>query len=366
MSASKPQFNFAVEAIICFNVCFIHCLLLTTFKTITLLSSLVPSWMLTSKPCLFLSPSKASPDLLDGISMSQLFSQSSPPPLEPRPRPNGMPTPKVTSSYAKPSTPAGNAQTRPAARWWERQTTTELEIAGTVDDVINPSLLAAGATEAGGKPMAVASLRELWDEEKERSRGAGGGSQLSAPPGLELADSQDQWAPPEGLMTQDMKGAVESLARNVLGRVTARDEESERQPLSQPPSQLSMGDGDDETHTSHTELTPSGRDGLSQGSAGVAGVSSSPSNYLPKLDGTDGGAGDQGLLDMLAALRGSASQGDGDGSQFSSPRGERCTQSPSGPRSQERAFTPASSVDLGEAVAATQVPWSVWTCRSTV
>lgn len=216
--------------------------------------------------------------------------------------------------------------------------------------------------------MAVASLRELWDEEKERSRGAGGGSQLSAPPGLELADSQDPWEPPEGLLTQDMKGAVESLARNVLGRVPARDEEeSERQPFSQPPSQASAGDADGEALSPYTELTPSGRDGLSQASAvGVAGASSSPSNYLPKLDGTDGGAGDQGLLDMLAALRGSSSQGGEDLSQFSSPRGERYTQSPSGPRSQEPVFTPASSVDLGEAVAATQVPCFERTFRQMV
>lgn len=302
--------------------------------------------------------------------MSQLFSQPSSPSREPpRPRPSERPTPKVTSSYAKPPTPAGSAQTRPSARWWERQTTTELEIAGTVDDVINPSLLAAGATEADGKPMAVASLRELWDEEKERSRGAGGGSQLSAPPGLELADSQDLWEPPEGLLTQDMKGAVESLARNVLGRAPARDEEKcERQPFSQPPSQASAGDGDDQALSPQAELTPSGRDGLSQASAGVAGASSSPTNYLPKLDGTDGGGtGDQGLLDMLAALRGSSSQGGHDGgSQLSSPRGERYTQSPSGPRSQEPVFTPASSVDLGEAVAATQVPCFLRTCRHTV
>lgn len=317
--------------------------------------------MLTSKPCLLLPSCKALPDLLDGISMSQLFSQPSPPPREPRPRSKETPTPKVISSYAKPPTQAGSAHTRPAARWWERQTTTELEIAGTVDDVINPSLLATGATEVVGKPMAVASLRELWDEEKERSRRTGGGSQLSAPPGLELADSQDQWAPPEGLMTQDMKGAVESLARNVLGRVPARDEhESERQPFSQPTSHASVGDGDEATHRSHTELTPS------QSSTNVADVSSSPSNYLPKLDGTDGGAGDQGLLDMLAALRGSCSQGDGDGSQLSSPRGEIYTQSPPGPRSQERVFTPASSVDLGEAVAETQVLDFVWMRRSTV
>lgn len=211
--------------------------------------------------------------------------------------------------------------------------------------------------------MAVASLRELWDEEKERSRGAGAGSQLSAPPGLELADSQDPWEPPEGLLTQDMKGAVESLARNVLGRMPARGEESERQPFSQPPSQASAVDGDDQTLSPHADLTPSGRDGLSQASAGVAGASSSPSNYLPKLDGTDGGAGDQGLLDMLAALRGSSSQEGEDGSQFSSPRGERYTQSPSGPRSQEPICTPASSVDLGEAVAATQVPCLARTFR---
>lgn len=296
--------------------------------------------------------------------MSQLFSQPSSRSHESRPRPKERPTPKVTSSYAKPPTPVGSAQTRPSARWWERQTTTELEIAGTVDDVINPSLLAAGATEAGGKTMAVASLRELWDEEKERSRGAGGGSQLSAPPGLELADSQDPWEPPEGLLTQDMKGAVESLALNVLGRMPARDEEeSERQPFSQPPSQASADDGDDQSLSPHADLTPSGRDGLSQASAGVAGASSSPSNYLPKLDGTDGGAGDQGLLDMLAALRGSSSQGGEDGSQFSSLKGERYTQSPSGPRSQEPVFTPASSVDLGEAVAATQVPCLVRTFR---
>ena len=159
-----------------------------------------------------------------------------------------------------------------------------------------------------------------------------------------------------------MKDAVESLARNVLGRVPARDEvECDRQPYSQPLSQPSAGDGDDQALSPHAELTPSGQDGLSQASVGVAGASSSPSNYLPKLDGTDGGAGDQGLLDMLAALRGSSSQGGEDGSQFSSPKGEKYTQSPSGPRSQDPIFTPSSSVDLGEAVAATQVPCFVRT-----
>lgn len=251
-------------------------------------------------------------------------------------------------------------------KWWERQTTTELEVAGIVDDVINTRLLAAGRAETGrGKPMAVASLRELWDEEKERSRVAGGGSQLSAPPGLELADSQDVWEPPEGLLTQHMRGEVEGLARNVLQRTTPSQEEAgvlSQQEPSQPHSQASTGGNDGlNERSSEMELTPS-RDGLlSQTSAAdataVADASSPPANYLPSLGVMDDDDDvDQGLLDMIIALRGSQqSQGDGDESRLSSPIGQGYTQSPSGPLSQRPVFTPESSADQAEAVAATQV-----------
>lgn len=241
------------------------------------------------------------------------------------------------------------------ARWWERQTTTELEVTGTVDDVINPSLLTAGRAEAGGKAVAVASLRELWDEEKERSRVAGGGSQLSAPPGLELADSQDAWAPPEGLLTQDMRGTIDDLARNVLRRRPPEGGAvSAGVPSSQPRSQASAGGGGHGRPLSPVlESTPS-RDGLSQASTGVVGASDSPANYL---DGRDGSDVDQGLLDMLAALRGSQqSQREGDDLPLSTPRGVRYTQSPSVPLSQEPVGTPASSTGQAEAIVATQVP----------
>lgn len=245
-------------------------------------------------------------------------------------------------------------------RWWERQTTTELEVTGTVDDVINPSFLTAARAEAGGKAVAVASLRELWDEEKERSRVAGGGSQLSAPPGLELADSQDDWAPPDGLLTQDMRGTIDDLARNVLRRKPPEGGAvSAGVPSSQPRLQASAGGGGLGRPLSPVlESTPSrdglSRDGLSQASAGVVGASESPANYLDARDGSDV---DQGLLDMLAALRGSQqSQREGDDSPLSTPRGVRYTQSPSGPLSQEPVGTPASSTGQAEAIVATQVP----------
>ncbi len=335
--------------------------------------------------------------------MSQLFSQpSDTPPKAARPsRPPEQN--KFTPKAAAPSPgrppgkpPAGQdgggggggggggdaARSRPALKWWERQTTTELEVAGVVDDVINPRLLAAGrgAEEAGGaKPMAVASLRELWDEEKERSRVAGGGSQLSAPPGLELADSQDAWEPPEGLLTQHMRGEAEGLARNVLRRTATAPQEARgsAQPeppppyssSSQPRSQASATGGSSEPlgRPEEVETTQSSRDGvpLSQASAtdaagAVAGASGSPANYLPSPRGmVDDEEVDQGLLDMITALRGSQqSQGREEGEPLlSTPSGGRGYSQPSsGPISQKPVFTPESSADQAEAVAATQVP----------
>lgn len=310
-----------------------------------------------SKPELPLSTRQAAQDLLAGISMSQLFSPPSSPSRASRFHPYKQDTPKATSFSGNIPASSASARKRPALRWWERQSTTELEITGTVDDVINPSLLAAGRAEAGGNAMAVASLRELWDEEKERSRVAGGGSQLSAPPGLELADSQDVWEPPEGLLTQDMRGAVDNLARNVLRRNCAEEKTgvpSGRQPSSQPLSQALSGNAREQPLCPQMELTPL-PDGLSQASADIAGASASPSNYLPALDGGGGDDVDPGLLDMLAALRGSQSQRDGNESELSSPRGARYIRSPSYPRSQEPVFTPASSVEQAEAIAETQV-----------
>lgn len=290
--------------------------------------------------------------MLSGISMSQLFSQPSSPAERAQFRPYREPSPKPSPSAGKLLSSAGGARKPPLLRWWERQTTTELEVTGTVDDVINPSLLAAGRAEAGAKPMAVASLRELWDEEKERSRVAGGGSQLSAPPGLELADSQDVWEPPEGLLTQDVRGAVEELARNVLRR-------KPQETASQPRSQAFANNREKDPLSSQVDLAPSEdglSQGLSQGSAVVACASSSPETHLPPRDGSGGLDVDQSFLDMLAALRGSQSQGNGDNdSQLSSPRGGRYTHSPLGPLSQEPFPTPTSSADQTEAIVATQV-----------
>lgn len=210
--------------------------------------------------------------------------------------------------------------------------------------------------------MAVASLRELWDEEKERSRMAGGGSQLSAPPGLELADSQDTWEPPEGLLTQDMRGAVDDLALNVLRRLPAAAVEEVEANTShhqswQPRSQASNNDMSEQPLSPQVELTPSSRDGLSQISADVAGVSSSPANYLPTTLSARGNSDvDQGLLDMLAALRGSQSPRNEDDPELSSPVGGTYSQSVgSGPLSQEYVLTPSSSKDQADTAAATQV-----------
>lgn len=337
---------------------------------------------------LFLAPAapKAAQDLLAGISMSQLFSQPSATPTAARSRPPAEvrpTTPTVAaSSPAKPPTGQGGggggaSRNRPVLKWWERQTTTELEVAGIVDDVINPTLLAAGraAEPGGGKGMAVASLRELWDEEKERSRLAGGGSQLSAPPGLELADSQDAWQPPEGLLTQHMKDEVEGLARNVLRRTATGSQEtggsSQPQPSQQPrSSQGSVGGNNElllERSEEEAEMTTPSRNGvpLSQAAASaaddgaaVAGASSSPANYLPSPGGMGDEDVDQGLLDMITALRGGSqqSQGKEGESPLSPPLGRGYSQSSSGPLSQKPAFTPESSADQAEAVAATQVP----------
>lgn len=301
--------------------------------------------------------------------MSQLFSQPSATPKAARSRLyENTTTAKVTTSSpgkppASPKGQDGAARNQPPPKWWERQTTTELEVAGIVDDVINTRLLAAGGAEAErGKPMAVASLRELWDEEKERSRVAGGGSQLSAPPGLELADSQDVWEPPEGLLTQHMRGEVEGLAHNVLQRTTPLQDEtgvsSQQGPL-QPSSQASTGVGESNERLGEGELTPSRDRTLSQASApdasAVEDASSPPANYLPSPGGMDDYDDvDQGLLDLITALRGSQ-QSQGEELHLPSPIGQRYTQSPPGPLPQKPFFTPESSADQAEAVAATQV-----------
>lgn len=304
---------------------------------------------------------QATRDLLAGISMSQLFSQPS---TSPRPegfRPYKEPSPlKPTYSPGKASSAAGKSQARTVTRWWERQTTIELEITGTVEDLMNPGLLASGRAEAeaGGKAMAVASLRELWEEEKERSRAAGGGSQLSAPPGLELAGSQNVWEPPEGLLTQELKDSVENLARNVLQRNPPQDSRSpERQTASQPLSQQTPVSQRSEDYASpQLDLTPSAS-GFPQGSAGVFEASQSPANYLPARSGKGNSSVDQGLLDMLEALRGSQSQGDGELEDAqSSPRIEsKEAQSPPRSLSQQPLHTPTCAADRAEAIAETQV-----------
>ncbi|CAM9581068.1 unnamed protein product [Scytosiphon promiscuus] len=280
---------------------------------------------------------EATQDLLAGISMSQLFSQPDSTPKVPRARstPEKVPAARVGKRLpgSPPAPPGGldsTARNRPLLRWWERQTTTELEVAGIVEDVINP---------------------KLWDEEKERSRAAGGGSQLSAPPGLELADSQDVWEPPEGLLTQHVKDEVEILARNVFGRrkkettlSTQGAGESSQREASQIRSQVSTAAHGLERMSDEEALTPS-QDGPS-----------SPANYLPSQDAMDGDDDvDQGLLDMISALRGSQqSQGVEGESVLSPPTGRRYTQSPAGSLSRKPAFTPKSSTDHAEAVAATQ------------
>lgn len=307
---------------------------------------------------------QAAQDLLAGINMSQLFSQPSSSPQPLRFRHYGMPSPK--SSPPSKTSPAANARKRPAARWWERQSTTEIEVTGTVDDVINPSLLTAGKVDAGEKDVAVASLRELWDEERARARAAGGGSQLSAPPGLELADSQDAWAPPEGLLTQDMRGTVDDLARNVIRRVPSASETISRRSSSQIHSQTAQAAQASQALPSEdvqppmslpVNLTPVG-DTLSQASASVASVSESPANSLSAVDAKSGGDVDQGLFDMLAALRGSQSQRNVEGSQRSTPRRSN-TQSSYGPLSQNPMPTPSSVVDQADAIAATQVTYAL-------
>lgn len=319
---------------------------------------------------------KTAQDLLAGISMSQLFSQPSTTPRAAHSRLSDNRTTSKVNTYspgkpppASPTGQGGATRNNSMPKWWERQTTTELEIAGIVDDVINTRLLSTGSAdaEAGrGKPMAVASLRELWDEEKERSRVAGGGSQLSAPPGLELADSQDVWEPPEGLLTQHMRGEVEDLAHNVLQRMTTPSQEepgvlSQQQEPSQPSSQASTGGDGLHERVGEVGLTPSREGMMSQSSvpdaSAVPDASSPPASYLPSLGGVDDDDDvDQGLLDLITALRGSQqSQGNGDELHLPSPAGQRYTQSPPGPLSQPPVFTPESSADQAEAVAATQV-----------
>lgn len=298
-------------------------------------------------------------ELLAGISMSQLFSQLSSPRSEGF-RPYRKPSPtKPILSPGKVSSPAGKSQTRTVTRWWQRQTTTELEITGTVEDLLNPSLLASERAEAGGKTMmAVASLREIWDEEKERSRAAGGGSQLSAPPGLELAGSQNVWEPPEGLLTQDLKGTVENLARNVLQRNPPQYSRSpECQIASQSLSQqTSMSQGSEGFASSQLAMTPSAS-GFLQDSASVFEVSQSPANYLPARGRKDTSSVDQGLLDMLEALRGSQSQGDGEleEAQYLTRSESKQAQSPPRSLSQQPLLTLTCAVDHAEAIAETQV-----------
>lgn len=311
---------------------------------------------------------QAAQDLLAGISMSQLFSQPSSPAQTSRYREYAQPSPHKFPSPARPAAPETSAMGKKTPKkWWERQTTTEIEITGTVNDVINPSLLAAGKAEVGEKAVAVASLRELWDEERARSRAAGGGSQLSAPPGLELADSQDAWEPPEGLLTQDMRGAVNDLARSVVEKnPSAVSAASPWQSMShicssQARTSEQRGSRQEVSGSSHVELTPS-RDGpLSQASIGsVATVSASPANYLIAPDAQDlddDTDTHEGLLDMLAALRGSQGQSQrspGGGSSRCSPTMTRHgTQLLHEQASQDP--NPVSFEGHAEAITATQV-----------
>lgn len=305
--------------------------------------------------------------------MSQLFLQPSFPAQTSRFRHYTQPSACKVGSPAKPAGPAVPAATaprkRPPTKWWERQTTTELEVTGTVDDVINPGLLVAGKAEVGEKAVAVASLRELWDEERARSRAAGGGSQLSAPPGLELADSQDTWEPPESLLTQDMRGAVDDLARSVVQKnPSAKVATSAGQSLSQPRSSQASpserrGNRPEFSLSPHVELTPSPEGVFSQASMGnVASVSDSPANYLVgpyAPDPDDGSDSHEALLDMLAALRGSQSQSHRDEggmmTQNSPPKTRHGTQSSHDVLSQDPVSTPADFADQAEAIAETQV-----------
>lgn len=233
----------------------------------------------------------------------------------------------------------------------------------------------AEKVEAGEKAVAVASLRELWDEERARSRAEGGGSQLSAPPGLELADSQDAWEPPDCLLTQDMQGAVDDLARSVVRKNPfATVATTAGQSLSQNrSSQASLierrGNRLELSVSRHVDVTPSREGVLSQASMGsVASVSESPASYLiasyaPDPDG--GSDSHEGLLDMLAALRGSQSQShkgeEGVLTQNSPPKTRHSTQLSNDVLSQDPVFTPADFADQAEAIAATQVRWH--TCR---
>lgn len=296
--------------------------------------------------------------------MSQLFSQPSSTthkasrsrPSEPR---STTPTIAASSPGKTPTDRGGATRNRPVLKWWERQTTTELEVAGVVDDVINPTLLAAGGAleVGGGKAMAVTSLRELWDEEKERSRLAGGGSQLSAPPGLELADSQDAWEPPAGLLTQEMKSAVGGVARNLLRRASTPSQEtralSSQPESSKPHSQASTGSYELGGRSSERELTPS-RDDLLLSQTSVADGAAA-ANQLPSPAAfKDDDDVDQELLDIFAALRG-YQQSQEKKNKSSPGRSRAFSQSPSGSLSQKPVFTPEASADQAEAVAATQV-----------
>lgn len=317
---------------------------------------------------------QVSQDLLAGINMSQLFSQQSSPAQSSSFRNYTQQSPKPPVLPIKPATPAAPATSNtarklPPTRWWERQTTSEIEVTGTVDDVINPSLLAAGKAEVGQKAVAVASLRELWDEERSRARTANGESQLSVPPGLELADSQDEWLPPECLLAQDMRGAVHDLARNVFRKTqsaasaaavtTSVDQCSSQQPRSSQESQGCSSEQDQQESSAplRVDLALSREAAPSQTSMGrVASASGSPSNSLSTPDAPHGGSDDdQGFLDMLATLRGSQSDSQRDSEENRQSSARHGNQSSSRPLSQEALSSPASFVDQADAIVATQV-----------
>ncbi|CAM9642370.1 unnamed protein product, partial [Discosporangium mesarthrocarpum] len=215
-------------------------------------------------------------ELLAGISIAELFSQ---PTSSPSPQSRPLPLPLLldnegptlapmhrplkdpnlgnwsTSCPRQPSGPASyprttmshagadsgdsparhSGQSRPRS-WWERQTNCELELVATFRDLLNPGLLNKSRGQGGqrqgypgGKPLTVASLGELWEEERARQVASGGrGSQLSAPPGLALASSQEPWVPPSSLLPPEVEDRCQEVVRSIVGREREREMEMAR------------------------------------------------------------------------------------------------------------------------------------------
>ncbi|CAM9199017.1 unnamed protein product, partial [Choristocarpus tenellus] len=192
-------------------------------------------------------------EVLAGISIAELFSQTAPPsksPLTPGrnlptkesvthgtttrrpPPPSGLPNQILPPYPGDPVAPTGPTGLHPPhlplhpqpkgeqqqTYWWERQTTCELELVATVGDLLNPGLLEESRRkQPGGKVLAVASLGELWEEERARARASGANSsQLSAPPGLALDDGEEPWCPPPVLLPVEIRKACDDVAASIV------------------------------------------------------------------------------------------------------------------------------------------------------